>query len=62
MPYSVYTKCGEEPISAPVEKLGGRSPLETAEFFYPELFSRLEAFGIQKIEKDKVVLKPYLLK
>lgn len=48
--------------SAPVEKLGGRSPLETAEFFYPELFSRLEAFGIQKIEKDKVVLKPYLLK
>lgn len=48
--------------SAPVEKLGGRSPLELTEFMYHDLFERLEAFGIRKIEKDRVVLKPYLLK
>ena len=48
--------------SAPVEKLGGKSPLDVADFMYHDLFEKLEAFGIHKIEKDKVVLKPYLLK
>lgn len=48
--------------SAPVEKLGGKSPLEVAEFMYPDLYEKLSAFGIKKIEKDKVILKPYLLK
>lgn len=48
--------------SAPLEKLGGKSPLELADFMYHDLYERLEAFGIHKIEKDKVVLKPYLLK
>lgn len=48
--------------SAPVEKLGGRSPLELAEFMYCDLYEKLEAYGIHKIEKDKVILKPYLLK
>lgn len=48
--------------SAPVEKLGGRSPLELAEFMYHDLYEKLEAYGIHKIEKDKVILKPYLLK
>ena len=48
--------------SAPVEKLGGRSPLELAEFLYHDLYEKLEAYGIHKIEKDKVILKPYLLK
>lgn len=48
--------------SAPVEKLGGKSPLELAEFMYHDLFEKLEAYGIHKIEKDKVLLKPYLLK
>lgn len=48
--------------SAPVEKLGGKSPLDLAGFMYHDLYERLEAFGIQKIEKDKVILKPYLLK
>ena len=48
--------------SAPVEKLGGKSPLDVADFMYHDLFERLLAFGIQKIEKDRVVLKPYLLK
>lgn len=48
--------------SAPAEKLGGKSPLELAEFMYHDLYEKLEAYGIHKIEKDKVVLKPYLLK
>ncbi len=48
--------------SIPLEKLGGRSPFEVAEFMYHDLFEKLEAFGLHKIEKDKVVLKPYLLK
>lgn len=48
--------------SAPVEKLGGRSPLELADFMYHDLYEKLNAFGIHKIEKDKVILKPYLLK
>lgn len=48
--------------SAPVEKLGGRSPLELTDFMYHELYEKLDAFGIHKIEKDKVILKPYLLK
>lgn len=48
--------------SAPVEKLGGKSPLDLADFLYHDLYEKLNAFGIHKIEKDKVILKPYLLK
>ena len=29
---------------------------------YHDLYEKLIAFGLQNIEKDKVVLKPYLLK
>ena len=48
--------------SAPLEKLGGKSSLELTEFMFPDLYEKLNQFGIQKIEKDKVILKPYLLK
>lgn len=48
--------------SAPVEMLGGKSPLDLADFMYHDLYEKLDAFGIHKIEKDKVILKPYLLK
>lgn len=48
--------------SAPVEKLGGKSPLDLADFMFHDLYEKLNAFGIHKIEKDKVILKPYLLK
>lgn len=48
--------------SSPVEKLGGRSPLELAEFMYHDLYEALAGFGIRQIEKDKIILKPYLLK
>lgn len=48
--------------SAPVEKLGGKSPLELAAFMYHDLYEKLKAFGIRQIEKDSIILKPYLLK
>lgn len=48
--------------SASVEMLGGKSPLKLADFIFHDLYEKLDAFGIHKIEKDKVVLKPYLLK
>lgn len=48
--------------SAPVEKLGGKSPLELADFMYHDLYEKLKAFGIRQIEKDNIILKPYLLK
>lgn len=48
--------------SAPVELLGGRSPLELADFMYHDLYEKLLAFGIRQIDKDQVTLKPYLLK
>ena len=48
--------------SAPVELLGGKSPLELADFMYHDLYERLLAFGIRQIDKDKVTLRPYLLK
>ncbi len=48
--------------SAPVESLGGKSPLELTAFLYPDLYEKLLAFGIRKIESDNVMLKPCLLK
>lgn len=48
--------------SSPVEMLGRKSPLELTDFMYHDLYEKLNAFGIHKIEKDKVILKPYLLK
>ena len=48
--------------SAPVKKLGGKSPLDVADYMYHDLYEKLSAFGLQKIEKDKVILIPYLLK
>ena len=48
--------------SGPKEKLNGKSPLELVEFLNPSLYKKLKAFGIIKIDKDKIILKPYLLK
>lgn len=48
--------------SSPVEKLGGKSPLELTDFMYHDLYEKLYAFGIQPINKDEIILKPYLLK
>lgn len=44
------------------ENLKGKSPLEMMEFLNPELYKRFVEYGIKKIERDKIVLKPYLLK
>lgn len=48
--------------SSPLEKLCGKSPLDLADFMYHDLYKQLESFGIHKIEKDKIILKPYLIK
>ena len=46
--------------SVPRKALGGKTPYETFEFFYDKEI--LDKLNIQKIEKDKVTLQPYLLK
>ncbi len=48
--------------SMPIEKFGGKCPFDIAEFMYPELYKRLIAYGLKKIPRDKLILKPYLLK
>lgn len=48
--------------SFPKENLNGKSPFDYLEFMAPELAERLYAFGLRKIEKDAVILKPHLLK
>lgn len=48
--------------SSPCEVLGNKSPLELAEFLYPDLYEKLLDFGIHPVEKDQITLKPYLLK
>lgn len=44
------------------ENLKGKSPLEMMEFMNPELYRKFSEYGINQIEKDKIILKPYLLK
>lgn len=44
------------------EILKGKSPLEMMEFMNTELYQRFIDYGIEKIDRDKIILKPYLLK
>ena len=48
--------------ASPCELLGNKSPLELTEFMYQDLYGKLLAFGVHPIEKDRIILKPYLLK
>lgn len=48
--------------SSPIESRGGKTPFELLQFIFPDLFEKLMKYGLRPIEKDKVVLKPYLLK
>lgn len=48
--------------SAPVESLGGHSPLAATKFLFPDLYEKLEKSGLEEIDPDKVVLQPYLLR
>lgn len=48
--------------SAPKELLDNKTPFETVIFFNELLYNQLKAFGLEEIEKDKVILKPYLLR
>lgn len=45
--------------SVPRKVLGGKTPYEAFEFFYGK--ETIDKLNIQKIEKDKVTLQPYLL-
>lgn len=44
------------------EHLKGKSPLEVMEFMNPALYQKFKDFGIERINKDNIILKPYLLK
>ena len=44
------------------EHLKGKSPLEVMEFMNPALYQKFKDFGIERINKDNIDLKPYLLK
>lgn len=44
------------------EHLKGKSPLEVMEFMNPALYQKFKDFGIERINKYNIVLKPYLLK
>ncbi len=46
--------------SVPRKSLDGKTSYETFEFFYDK--EALDKLHMQKIEKDKVTLQPYLLK
>lgn len=48
--------------SCPKEKLNGKSPLDLVEFLNPKLYQKLKEFGIVKIDKQDLILKPILLK
>lgn len=48
--------------SVPRECYAGKTPYEMFEFFYDKDNSIANLFNIQKIKRDEVVLKPYLLK
>lgn len=48
--------------SAPKEQLKGKTPLEMMKFLDEDLYNQFIEYGICEIEKDKVILKPYLLK
>lgn len=48
--------------STPVQSLKGKSPIEMMRFLNPDLLKKFNDYGIIEIEKDKIVLKPYLLK
>lgn len=48
--------------SAPVQSCGGKTPFELLQFMFPDLYEKMIHYGLTPIEKDKVILKPYLLK
>lgn len=61
---------GQEPLnkalshinSAPLEMLNGKTPFEYIHFMYPDLYAKVLSLGIKEVDKDQVILKPYLLK
>ena len=48
--------------SSSLQSLEGKSPIEYVRFMQPALWERLQAFGLEEIPRNQIVLKPYLLK
>ena len=48
--------------AAPVKRCGGKTPFELLQFMFPDLCEKMIHYGLKPIEKDKVILKHYLLK
>ena len=48
--------------SFPKENLDGKSSFEVLQFFNKELMDKFLAFGLETIEFEDIILKPYLLK
>ena len=48
--------------SVPHQKHHGKTPFQLLRFYCPHLVQAFQQFGIEEIPKDKVILKPYLLK
>ena len=44
------------------QSCGGKTPFELLQFMFPDLYEKMIHYGLTPIEKDKVILKPYLLK
>lgn len=42
--------------------IGGKSPIEYVRFMNPKLWEKLQAFGIQEIPRDDIVLTKNCLK
>ena len=48
--------------SYPLEIIGFKSPIRYTSFLFPELYNKLSDFGIEEINVNDIVLKPFLLK
>ena len=48
--------------SAKKEHLKGKSPFDLLDFYYPELVTSLNKFGVKRIKCDDVILTPNLIK
>lgn len=48
--------------SSVLEKFNGKSSYDVCELLYSDLFVKLKEYGLSKIDHERILLKPYLLK
>ena len=60
--FELYTDIKPNPTIENVQNGVAAFQASGADFMYHDLYEKLPAYGLKKIEKDKVFLKPYLLK